>query len=79
MTISIDQARQAKERAKTELASVPGIVGIGIGKVGADYAVKVNLRAALPDRAGVPERIAGVPVVLEVVGEIRKRPQRGGR
>ena len=78
MTISIEKARLAKERAKAELANLPGIVGIGIGKVGADYAVKVNLRAALPSGAGVPERIAGVPVVLEVVGEIRKRPQRGG-
>lgn len=75
MTISIDQARQAKERAKTELASLPGVVGIGIGKVGADYAVKVNLREALPHSAGVPDKIAGVPVLLEVVGDLRKRPR----
>jgi hypothetical protein len=73
MTISIEQARQAKEAAKTQLVELPGIVGIGIGKVGADYAVKVNLRAALPANAGAPDRIAGVPVIFEVVGEIRKR------
>ena len=73
MTISIEQARQAKEAAKTQLAKLPGIVGIGIGKVGADYAVKINLRAALPQHIDVPNRIAGVPVVFEVVGEIRKQ------
>jgi hypothetical protein len=73
MTISIDQARQAKEIAKTELARLPGVVGIGIGKVGVDYAVKVNLREALPADVGVPDRIAGVRVVVEVVGEIRKQ------
>ena len=73
MTISIEQARQAKEQAKATLADLPGLVGIGIGKIGADYAVKVNLRAALPGDAGVPGSIAGVPVIVEVVGEIRKR------
>jgi hypothetical protein len=73
MTVTIIQARQAKEIAKTTLAELPGIVGIGISKVGVDYAVKINLRAALPENAGVPEQIAGVPVICEVVGEIRKR------
>ena len=67
--IPLAQARAVYARA----AKLPGIVGIGIGKVGADYAVKVNLREALPGSVGVPDRIAGVPVIFEVVGEIRKR------
>jgi hypothetical protein len=73
MTVTIIQARQAKKVAKTELASLPGVVGIGICKVGVDYAVKVNLRASLPESTRLPERIAGVQVVCEVVGEIGKR------
>lgn len=73
MTVTIIQARQAKKIAKAELANRPGVVGIGICKVGVDYAVKVNLSASLPENASVPDRIAGVPVVCEVVGEIRKR------
>ncbi len=73
MTITIVQARQAKQIAKTTLSELPEVVGIGISKVGVDYAVKVNLRVALPQNAGVPDQIAGVPVVCEVVGEIRKR------
>ena len=76
MAITIEQARVAKAAAKSELAEVPGVVGIGLTKVGEDYALKVNLRAAPPRGVRVPERIAGVPVCVEVVGEIRKRQPR---
>lgn len=73
MPISIEQARAAKDAAKQLLADVPGVVGIGLTKVGEDYALKVNLKAELPEGVAVPARIAGVPVRAEVVGEIRKR------
>lgn len=73
MPITIGQARAAKDVAKTALTGVPGVVGIGLTKVGDDYALKVNLREALPGNMRVPERIAGVPVKVEVVGPIRKR------
>lgn len=73
MAVTIDQARQAKDSAKSMLADVPGIVGLGLTKVGEDYAVKVNLREELPDGVSVPKQIAGVPVLIEVVGTIRKR------
>jgi hypothetical protein len=73
MSISKTQARQAKEAAKTELADLPCVAGIGICKVGDDYAVKVNLTATLPADITPPDRIEGVPIVFEVVGEIRKR------
>lgn len=76
MAVTIDQARAAKATAKSELAEVPGVVGIGLTKVGRDYALKVNLRAALPRGVRVPPRIAGVPVCVEVVGEVRKRQPR---
>lgn len=76
MAVTREQARAAKDAAKTELAEVPGVVGIGLTKVGRDYALKVNLRAALPGGVRVPSRIAGVPVQVEVVGEIRKRRPR---
>lgn len=73
MPITIDQARAAKDVAKTELAGVPGVVGIGLTKIGDDYALKINLREALPGDMRMPESIAGVPVKVEVVGPIRKR------
>jgi hypothetical protein len=71
--ISLEQARAAKASAKALLAALPGLVGVGITRVGEDYAVKVNLRAPLPPGVSVPERIGDVPVRVEVVGKITKR------
>ena len=73
MAITLEQARAAKESAKALLASLPGVVGIGITKIGDDYALKVNLNAPLPTDASAPEHIGGVPVLVEVVGRITKR------
>jgi len=72
MPISIEQARAAKQSAKTLLAALPGQVGVGITKVGDDYAVKVNLSRPLPAGVSAPERIGDVPVCVEVVGKITK-------
>ena len=73
MPISLEQARAAKESAKALLAALPGVVGVGITKVGADYALKVNLREPLPAGVSAPERIGDVPVCVEIVGRITKR------
>jgi hypothetical protein len=48
-------------------------VGVGITKIGEDYALKVNLREPLPPGVSAPERIGDVPVRVEVVGRITKR------
>ena len=73
MPISLEQARAAKESAKVLLTALPGVVGVGITKVGEDYALKVNLRAPLPTGVSAPERIGDVPVKVEVVGRITRR------
>jgi hypothetical protein len=73
MAITLEQARAAKKSAKALLAALPGVVGLGITKIGDDYALKVNLGAALPSGVCAPERIDGVPVQVEVVGKITKR------
>jgi hypothetical protein len=73
MPVSIEQARAAKESAKALLAALPGVVGVGITKVGEDYALKVNLREPLPAGVSAPDRIDDVPVRVEVVGKITKR------
>ena len=56
MPITLEQARAAKESAKVLLAALPGVVGVGITKVGEDYALKVNLREPLPAGVSAPER-----------------------
>ena len=73
MAITLEQARAAKASAKALLAGLPGVVGVGITKIGADYALKVNLGAPLPAGVSAPERIGDVPVCVEVVGRITKR------
>jgi hypothetical protein len=73
MPISLEKARAAKKSAKALLGALPGVVGVGITKVGDDYALKVNLRAPLPGGVSVPERVDEVPVRVEVVGRITKR------
>ena len=73
MTVTLEQAQAAKESAKKLLAAVPGVVGVGITQVGEDYAVKVNLRTALPAGTALPKEVGGVRLVTEVVGAIKKR------
>jgi hypothetical protein len=73
MAISLERAKLAKEAAKGVLAKLPGVVGVGITKVGDDYALKVNLSEALPKGVSAPDRVEGVPVSFEVVGRARKR------
>jgi hypothetical protein len=73
MPITLEQARAAKQSAKALLAALPGVVGVGITKVGEDYALKVNLREPLPVGVSAPERIGDVQVCVEMVGKITKR------
>ena len=73
MPISLAQARAAKESAKALLAALPGVVGVGITKIGEDYALKVNLREPLPPGVSAPKWIGDVPVRVEMVGRITKR------
>ena len=65
----LSQVRAAKKKAETKLRGVREVNGIGITKIGADYALKVNLEAQ--PRTPVPTSIDGVPVKTEVVGKIR--------
>ena len=66
---TLEEARAAKEHAKLMLADVGGIHGIGIARLADGFGVKVNL-ARLLDEA-IPDDLDGVPIVLEVVGQIR--------
>jgi hypothetical protein len=68
---TIEDARSAKAEARQRLSGVPGVVGVGLTRQGEGYAVKVNLQDDQRDL--VPDELSGVPVVVEVVGKIRKR------
>jgi hypothetical protein len=70
--ITIDQARDAKQGIRAQLKAELPVVGVGLTKRGADYAVKVNLAQA-PAGVRLPTTWRGVPLVFEVVGPIRAR------
>lgn len=69
--VTIQEARSAKEKAKTGLAGNSAVVGVGLTKGKWGYAVKVNVR----DSSGppIPDSLDGVPIVKVVIGDIRKR------
>lgn len=72
-TATLEDARSAKAEAKRQLAAKADVVGVGLtkAKTGGGYAVKVNVKKKPAEP--VPETVQGVPVVVEVVGTIRKR------
>ncbi len=72
-TIGLDEARAAKERAKSIFAGKASVVGIGLTRIGDGYGVKVNLDAPPASDANLPKTIDGVPVRVEVIGPIRPR------
>jgi hypothetical protein len=73
MVVTLAQARAAKASAKDGLASLPGVTGVGISKIGDDYVLKVNLREPLPSGIVAPTQIADVAVHCEVIGPVTKR------
>jgi hypothetical protein len=69
---TLEAARSAKEEAARQLADKADVVGIGLTKLKrGGYAVKVNVRSA--PAGAMPESVQGVPLLIEVVGTIRKR------
>ena len=73
MPISRDKARAAKDAVHAAFSRLGTVAGVGITKVGEDYAVKVNLEEALPASSAAPDSVDGVPVAVEVVGRVRVR------
>ncbi len=62
------QAITAQERHNAALFSLPEVVGTAVGVSGTRPVVKVYL--SRPGGAGIPDRLDGVPVAIQVVGEI---------
>ncbi|QND52890.1 hypothetical protein HB779_13970 [Phyllobacterium sp. 628] len=70
MSISIEQARRAKPKAKEIAGSCAAVVGVGLIRIGDSYAIKINLRDQTPASADLPDTVDGVRVVYEVIGPI---------
>lgn len=76
---SLKDARTAKKKAAQVFHNLIGEVAVGIMPLGR-YGLKVNLTEAPVDGITLPNKIGNVPVRIEVVGKILKRPTaRSGR
>jgi hypothetical protein len=69
--VSREAARAAKATLRECLRGESEVVGLGLTRRDGGYAVKVNLRSG--PCAAVPAEVAGVPVVVEIVGLARAR------
>jgi hypothetical protein len=69
--IQLEKARSAKSKAVGLFRSIGRVNAVGITRKDGKYAVKVNLESA-PNKTP-PTDIDGVPVVVHVVGQVRKQ------
>lgn len=72
-TATIDQARAAKARALQIFRDLGAVASVGITRVDDGYALKVNLRSPLRPGVSPPTAVEGVPVRVEVIGQVRPR------
>lgn len=70
---TLDDVRAAKRKAKRSLANIDVVNGIGIGKRDGEYVVKVAVSCEPHPDLDLPKEIDGVPIVVKVVGRIRKQ------
>ncbi len=74
--VDLEQVRKAKEALKVKLNRAPWLRGIGIGKSSAgSYVVRVLVQQLSHEvREALPPEIEGVPVEVDVVGDIFPQP-----
>jgi hypothetical protein len=70
---TLDRARAAKARAHEVFSKLADVVGVGITTIGSEYGLKVNLSSPPLSSKTLPSEVDGVPVRVEVVGELRKQ------
>ena len=71
-TCTLERARAAKSRALEVFRSLVLVAGVGITRIEKGYGLKVNLERQ--PKVPLPTDVDGVPVRVEVVGRIGKRP-----
>lgn len=70
----LERARKAKDETVRLTGKMSCLRGVGITKVRGKYAVKVSLSEPAGD--SLPKDVDGVPIVVEIVGEVRKQAPR---
>ena len=75
---SLAEARAAKVKVGELLGDHPDVRGVGIARSNGSFGLKVNV-ASRKTIAAVPCDVDGVPVLVEVVGEVRSLPDDNDR
>ena len=70
---SLPKVRAAQRKVMAQLAHVKEVNGVGITREGDRFGLKVNLTAQPRPALRLPQMIDGVPVRVEVVGQIKAR------
>ena len=73
ITPELEKAQAAKSKAAPVFGRYAPVCGVGLTRRKGVYAVKVNLEAEPAAGAELPEEIDGVPVVVHVMGKLRKQ------
>ena len=68
--ISKQDAERAKISLKNKLGKPIWLRGIGIGGKPGNYCIKVNIASTTKEACHIPGIINGVPVIVEIVGNI---------
>lgn len=69
MPITLAAANAAKLLVRSAFRDLGRVVGVGVTKIGADYALKVNLERQPPAGSRIPPDIDGVPLKIEITGQ----------
>lgn len=69
----LDAARAVKEKVRSLFARSATVCGVGITRQGGVYAVQVNLESEPAEQDDLPSQIEDVPIVVRVVGQVRKQ------
>ena len=67
-----DGVKAAHRELTAKVMGRPGVTGTAIGERGGEPCLKVYVRTA-GDGKGLPSRVRGIPVVVEVSGKIEPR------
>lgn len=70
---TLDQVRAAKRHALGAFKHLGKVTGVGITRIGKGYGLKINLEELPVSDVALPATIKGIPVLVEVVGPLRKR------
>jgi hypothetical protein len=69
---SLKEARAAKAKMARVFRGSEVVNGVGVARHGSGYAVKLNLARATHTEK-IPSSVDGVPVKVEVIGDIEKQ------